>query len=123
MFIGTVDFGMYINAQMKLENASRAAAEYVYLHGGSSLDEDIAAFMEFYNQGETALPSNAEIFAEYVCECSDGLPIDCSTGCGSADYTRRYVEIDVESAHQTFFPYPSIPDSLNLSGRVRYQVQ
>ena len=123
ILIGMIDFAMYINAQMKLENAARAAAEYVYMSGNiDSIQEDVMAYTEF-SQGDSGLLGNVQMESRFVCECTGGVSTLCSSGCGKNEYMRKFIEVRLLMEHETIFPYPGLPDVVDLVGSVRYQVQ
>ena len=123
LFIGLVDFGMYINAEMKLENMARAASEYVRNGGDEdNLTADILAF------GETADGVNdfddITITTSTVCECDDGVEVDCAGSCNAGTgYMRQFFIVDLDMDYQPIFPYPGLPDSISLNGNARLQTQ
>ena len=121
VLIGMVDAGLYINTQMKLENAARAAAEFVYLGGDvADIEQSVLAQTDFAD-AETGALNNVTASADFVCECSGGVAASCDGGCDG--YTRRFVEVVLSMKYKTIFPYPGLPDVIDLKGSVRYQVQ
>lgn len=122
LLIGLIDFGLYINAEMKLENMARASSEYVR-NGGDpgNLTADVIAF------GEAADTLNnfddLTITTTSVCECDDGAETVCSDGCASNGYMREFIEINLDMTYSTIFPYPGLPSNLELNGHARMQIQ
>lgn len=128
LLIGMYDFGNFLNKQMRLENAARAAAEYVN-QGGSvdDLETDIVQLANF--DVDDASLTTLDLQTEFVCECSGGEVIDCDTETCTADdtdtdtYIRRYFNVNMNMTVNTLFPYPGLPDNVPLSGTARIQVQ
>src|SRR5690606_11890338 len=84
--VGMVDYGLYINAAMKLENEARAAAEYVYRGGDvGMLEEDVflaTMSQETYDQ--------TTVDADFACQCSNGDDVLCDDeGICDGGYKRR----------------------------------
>tara|TARA_B100000686_G_scaffold349037_1_gene441493 strand:+ start:2219 stop:2650 length:432 start_codon:yes stop_codon:yes gene_type:complete len=118
LLVGIYDFGIYINQQMKLENAARASAEYL-MRGGDANDISTAIVNNIVadNNGIT-FTSNE------VCECAGGTTVSCGSN-GSCDdgYKRRYRSVLLTQTYEPFFDFPGIPDNLELTGHARVQVQ
>jgi Flp pilus assembly protein TadG len=123
LILGLVDFGFYILTSMKLESTARAAAEYV-LQGGEE-DSIQADVVDMASLGLTPEQiGSIETTSEFTCECRAGSEVSCSTNtCGSGDYRRRYVTIQMSMPYDTLFPYPGLPENITLKGRVRLQVE
>lgn len=121
LFIGIFDFGMYLNSAMKLENTARAAAEYVRQGGDiNNIEDDVIAPSNLNLTAEQM--ESVEVTAEYVCECNEGEGVDCAGSCGPDDYMRRYLEVSLDMSYQPSFPYPGLPDDMDLGGFVRLQI-
>lgn len=119
LLVGMIDFGLYINANMKLENTTRAAAEYVYQGGDPDLlENDVLSEIL-----DPVSYENTSIVTEYICACSDGISISCGESCDSGDYLRRFIEIRLNRAYEPMFKYPGLPHPVQLNGHVRLQVQ
>lgn len=128
LLIGLYDLGSYMNQKMRLENAARAAAEYVNQGGDEAdLQSDIVLLTEFSASSESL--DTLQMETEYVCECTGGAVVDCDTGTcddGSGDtdtYMRRYFLVNLNMTMQPVIPYPGLPGALGLSGDARIQVQ
>ncbi len=118
MIVALVDFGLYINQSMKLQNTARAAAEYIY-QGGDP--EQIEADIFAHNFTPAALDETT-VTRQFICECAEGEIVHCTTNCGADDYLRQFVEITLQRPHQTIFPYPWIAGRLSHESFVRLQV-
>lgn len=119
VIIGIVDFGMYINQKMQLENMARSAAEYV-VKGG---DEN-AIQVEVLASGMAAEDiEEVDAQAENTCECSDGEEISCSATCSDGGYKRQFFTYSLTRTFTPAFPYPGIPDQITMTGNARMQVQ
>lgn len=122
MMVGAIDFGVYMNHKMKVENAARAAVEYV-VQGGhiNNITSDVIT-AENLNLSDDELEF-LDIDAAYVCECEDGIYKSCSSEtpqCTSdGDYLRRFIEVTVSYQYEPIAPYPGLPESMNIAGHVR----
>lgn len=115
LLLGTADMGLFLLEQMRLQNAAHSAAEYVSV----SLSDENASTVadEVYNgRGDVAV----EI--AFSCECVDGVATTCPVSCGEGDYQRRFISVTVTSSYSSLFPYPGLPESLDLSGFARMRV-
>ena len=115
MMVGLLDFGTYVNQQMKLENVSMAAAQYILLGG----DEDAL-------QDEILTPANLDltmddITVSHIYECEDGAEASEGDDCGEGDYLREYVEVTLSKNYDAFISYAGLLDNMTLRGRVRLQ--
>lgn len=122
LLIGLIDFGLYINAEMKLENMARAATEYVRNGGDeANVTADILGF------GETADGVNSfddiVLTTATTCECDDGVVADCSGTCDDDGYMRQFFVINLDLDYVPLFPYPGLPSSIALNGHARLQTQ
>jgi Flp pilus assembly protein TadG len=123
LMIGLMDFGLYINAEMKLENMARAAAEYV-IRGGDEADitTDVLSFA--YMPDSVNSIDDIVVTTATECECDDGEAVACDTSCvGGTGYMRQFYHVDLELQYTTVFPYPGLPDSITLVGTARMQMQ
>ena len=118
ILVGTVDYGMFINSKMKLQDLSRSAAQYV-VQGGSDDDvmENIIQTSDFYTESQAA-GQTITVTTEQICECANGNNIECDSTCGSNDYLRNYYIATLESTYA-----PIIPgfDNVTLQGYSRIQ--
>jgi hypothetical protein len=116
--VGLTDIGIYIKSRMQLEQISRASVDYV-MQGGSesNIKTDV---LDYYD------PDHADSYlvsTERFCTCADGEAQDCSAlNCGSGDYSRQYFEVTINRTLKTLFPYPGIPEELNLQGSARMRL-
>lgn len=118
LLVGIYDFGIYINQQMKLENAARASAEYL-MRGGDSDDLSTVVINNIVEDS-----NGITITSDDVCECSGGGTVSCGSDESCDDsYKRRYRSVLLTQNYEPFFDFPGIPDSLELTGHARVQVQ
>jgi len=118
LMVGIMDMGIYIRDKMKLEQISRAATDYL-MQGG--VEENIVTeVLPYYDENNT---SAYTVLAERVCTCSDGSAQDCSAvSCDPGDYSRQYVQVTVDRTYTTMFPYPGIPEEIQMSGYSRLRL-
>lgn len=122
LLIGLVDFGLYINAKMKLENMARASSEYVRNGGDpNNLTADVLAYSGSSDSANSF--DDITLTTSNVCECDDNVETDCATGCAADGYMREFIIINLDMTYNTLFPYPGLPGSIPLSGRARMQIQ
>ena len=100
IMLGIFDYGMFLNAQMKLESTARAAAQYVILGGDPDLIEQ-----------------------EIILQSSDGLSVGEGSECDDGDYLREFFEITISMDYEPIFGAPGVPDSITIAGNVRLQNQ
>ncbi len=116
LMVGTYDTGMYISQKNKLENLSRAAAEYVMLGG---LPENVETdLIDVVQSSDFGLNNVSVVKSRLVCTCSDGISAECGDSeiCGEDDYLRTYVEIEL--THE-FTPISPVFFSTNGSTTTR----
>jgi len=120
LFIGIVDMGLYLNDKIKIEAAARASAEYLILTRDEAGVE--GNIITPYYAGMSTPPHTIEV--EMVCECEDGTVIECALEiCPDADdYKRRYFDVNLTKTHSTLFVYPGFPESIELTGQAKLQL-
>ena len=85
LLIGTIDYGMFINSKMKLQDLSRSVAQYVVQGGNDdNVMEEIIQTSNFYAKAQAA-GQTITVITEQMCECANGNNVDCSSTCGSND--------------------------------------
>lgn len=131
LIMGMVDYGLYMNATMKLENTARTAAAYLY-EGGTieNLEDDVYLPSSLGLSEENIDTLTTRV--EYICECIDGDPVDCDMDCGDVSggsdsdedtYMRRYMELTLTKQHTPLISYPGLSEAMTLGGFVRLQVE
>ncbi|NBX67163.1 MAG: pilus assembly protein [Proteobacteria bacterium] len=119
--VGMIDFGMYINENMKVENLARNATEYVVKGGDeANITADVITSSGLLTEDEL---EDTTTTSEMTCECSDGSTVACNTECSDGGYRRRYFSYSIERAYSPIFPYPGIPETFPLRGHARMQVE
>ena len=118
LMVGLTDMGLYIKSRMQLEQISRASVDYV-MQGGD--ENNIGTDVLNYYDAEHA--TSYSINTERFCTCADGETQDCSAlNCGAGDYSRQYFQVTLNRTVSTLFPYPGIPDELQLQGSARMRL-
>ncbi|MCK5284107.1 MAG: pilus assembly protein [Alphaproteobacteria bacterium] len=116
MLIGTVDFGMFIMERMQLQNTAHTVANFVAQTQDDRNIQTIAAESYGANFADITLVSN------FTCECSDSTAQTCPVDCGDDDYQRRFINVTASGNFSALFPYPFLPDSMELQSSVRMRV-
>lgn len=121
MLIGTVDIGFFVWERMRLQNAAHAVAEYVsFAQTEDMADANVDIVLsEAYSEDS----ANVTVTSVYECECADGVVSECPAVCVDVgDYSRRFVDVVLTSQFTPLFPYPGIPDAIDLQGQARMRV-
>jgi len=116
MFVGTIDFGLFIMERMHIQNTAHAVADYVAQVQDDANVQVVAE--EAYDRDF----SDIVIISEFECECSDGVVDACPITCSSDDYQRRFVRVSASGSFAPLFPYPGIPNNVDLQTTVRMRV-
>jgi len=124
--VGVFDYGLYMNTTMQLENTARTAAEYVVQGGDPDLISDDVVLLSNMTDIATDI-ATMDVVAEFVCECRDATEVDCDTDdpggvCDEDDYMRRFIEVSLTKDYEPILPYPGLPESIDLAGVVRLQM-
>ena len=119
--LGICDYCLYMNTVIRLELATRGAAQYM-LNGGDpeNIVEDVI------------IPSNLGVAAanaddvlvrqDVVCRCGDGTEISCDTTCGAGDYQRHFIEVEMTvNFTAPFLPYVGVYQTMPLQSYVTLQ--
>lgn len=122
MMLGIFDYGMFLNAQMKLESTARAAAQYVVLGGDPELIEEEIILQSSLNVSADTMDS-LDIDKSYTYECADGIDIGEGSECDDGDYLREFFEITISMDYEPIFGFPGVPDEITIAGNVRLQNQ
>jgi len=120
ILMGIVDYGLFINQRMVLEDVARTSAEYMVKGGDANLiTADVI-------EQSSLLPElgNITVITTEECECADGISVSCTIGsCNADDYMRNFYAVSLEMPYATKFPYPGIPNTINLQGHARLRIQ
>ena len=125
MLVGAIDFGSFIFGQMKLQNASRAGAQYAIQAAGNV---DDTASITAAAQAATDLEAGTTVLPVAFCGCADGSEsaYDSSTGCDGScaggEFPALSIRVTVANTFTPLFAYPGLPDSLALTGVTVMQV-
>ncbi len=108
---GALDFGRFLNEAITAANAASAGAVYgsrsVLAAGNTQGMKAVAEQAAGNLQGLTAS-------AQQFCQCADGSPMACDDACAEGS-PQMYVQVDVNATFHPLFPYPGIPQSVDLS--------
>jgi Flp pilus assembly pilin Flp len=128
--VGILDYGMYMNTQMQLENTARTAAQYIVQGGDpNNVEQDVVLQSRLQNIENYVDEMN--IVTDFVCECRDGTEVDCDTDdpggvCDEDDYMRRFIEVTLATTYDPLMPYPGITGdngNIALGGTARMQLE
>lgn len=123
LLLGVIDYGIYFNERMRMEDLARATAQYA-VQGGDPDDAmtNVAEGSDVYTDaaadGQTITSS-----AEEVCECAAGVAVACTDTCIDGSYVRHYFQVEMERPYAPLFPYPGIAENLTIRGYSRLQFE
>lgn len=126
LLIGSVDFGTYIYKKMQLQSASRAGAQFAIQSDGNA--EDTAGINSAVLASADDLEAGLTITSTTYCSCADGTEttVSVTTGCGGTcaggDAPALSVRVTVSNTFTPIFPYPGLPDSIDLQGETSLRV-
>lgn len=123
LLMGSIEFGLFMNQQMKMENLSRSVTEYMRLGGDAdnAWDDVIIASGLFANTSDLA--SVLTMNAQNICECDGADPVDCGTACPAGEYRRHFVDVRLEMNYTPIVNYFGFADDLVITGHTRLQTE
>ncbi len=121
--LGDLGFGFY--AQMRVQNAAAAGAQYAIMHGWNN-GANVSAIEAAVTSATTlasvaALPAPVE-----ACGCASGTsiaPIDCNAACPNGNTPGSYVTVSAQSPYAPLIPYPIMGSSITLSAQSTVRIQ
>jgi Flp pilus assembly protein TadG len=123
LLLGTIDYCLYMNTQIRLELATRAAAQYM-LNGGDpdNIVNDVVIPSSLGVDVSTA--DDVVVRQDVICRCNDGTELSCDETCGAGDYERHFVEVELTVNYTApFLPYVGLSTSMPLQAYVALQSQ
>ncbi len=126
LLVGSVDLGTYIYKKMQLESASRDGAQYAIQSDGNA--EDGAGITAAVQNSADDFDPGLTIVSAAFCSCNDGTEtaVSNTTGCGGTcsggDSPALSVRVTVSNTFTPIFPYPGIPDKIDLQGETSLRV-
>jgi Flp pilus assembly protein TadG len=123
ILLGIIDFGMFMNQRMKLQELAASAAQYVVQKGSDAdVEANVIEISDFY-VASTAAGQTIGIDTGTDCECANGVgALTCSSTCPTTgDYLRHFFYARLTSTYTPIFPYPGIPATMDLEGYARMQ--
>jgi Flp pilus assembly protein TadG len=109
MIVGVVDLGMGIYADMQVQNAAQAGAQYAIAHGytASSISTAVTSATSFSGITVSSGPSK-------FCGCPSSSGVTtatCGSTCSNGTSAGTYVTVSASGTYTTMLPYPLIPSS------------
>jgi Flp pilus assembly pilin Flp len=117
ILMGMVDYTLYLQKKLAIQQLSRQAAEYV-VQGG----QEAAAGSDIIEQSSLFTDTPAITYdTDTTCECMSGLAVDCQGNCGGDDYMRSFFEVSISGTYTPILPYPGLEDNVTLTAYTRLQ--
>ena len=107
MLIAIVDMGMGVYADMQVQNAAQAGAQYAIAHGytASSISSAVTSATSFSGITVSSGPTK-------FCGCPSSTGVTtatCSSTCANGTSAGTYVTVTASGTYTTLIPYPLIP--------------
>jgi Flp pilus assembly protein TadG len=120
MCCGTMDFARIVYAGIEVSGAAKAGVQFGALTPGNSGN---TTGMVQAATNDAADLSGLTATARNFCSCDGGAnEVDCSSsGCGTTP--SGYVSVTANYTFNTLFPWPGIPNSINLARTAKMRVQ
>lgn len=125
MMIPTADLGFGFYAQMRVQNAAQAGAEYAIVHGWNN-GANVASIEGAVTSATSLASVTASPAPTQACGCASGTsitPIDCTSVCPNGATPGSYVTVSAQSAYSPLIPYPIIGNSITLTAQSTARVQ
>lgn len=111
-----VDLGMGLYAQMELQNAAQAGAQYALLHTSSGQ----FASAPVQSAAAAATPLAITTNVSQSCGCPNGnliIPGPCNNTCPDGEAIKTYVTITAHATYSPLVSYPVLGNSVALSAQ------
>ncbi len=125
MMIPTADLGLGFYAQMRVQNAAQAGAEYAIVHGWNN-GANVTAIEGAVTSATSLASISASPAPTQACGCASGTsitPTDCASLCPNGATPGSYVTVSAQSAYAPLIPYPVIGNSITLTAQSTARVQ
>jgi Flp pilus assembly protein TadG len=125
MLIPTTDLGMGFYAQMRVETAAQAGAEYAIVHGWAN-GANVSAIENAVTSATTLASITASPAPVQACGCASGTSISkaaCGSICSDGSPAGSYVTVNAQSLYAPLISYPIIGSSLTLTAQATARVQ
>jgi Flp pilus assembly protein TadG len=111
--LGAVDFSRAYYAQIEVNSAAQAGANYGLANINDTAGMKSAAILDAPDVPTLTATSTTG------CECADGSGVTpiCTTAPSCSTLLVDYIEVDTTATITTTLPYPGIPSTLTLSGK------
>lgn len=117
VLVATFDFGVYIQERMKIQSTAHTVAEYISVSQSEEGAQTVA------NEAYSGRNESIDVDTSFSCECGDGVVAECPIVCEEEDdFQRRFVTVSVSGQFDALFPYPGVPETINMSTAVRMRV-
>ncbi|HEX3537438.1 MAG TPA: TadE/TadG family type IV pilus assembly protein [Stellaceae bacterium] len=120
----SLDLGLAYSAQIKVQQAAQAGAQYALLHGFDSTKITTAV------TSATSLSVNATPAPTQQCGCLTGSTVTlsgtppCLVTCGNGVTPGTYVQVNAQASYTPLIPYATLlssPTTLSSQAQVRIQ--
>ena len=124
VLLASIDLGLAFSAQIKVQQAAQAGAQYALIHGFDSTKISSAV------TGATSLSVNATPAPTQTCGCLSGTSVTlsgsppCLTTCANGLTPGVYVQVNANASYTPLLPYASVlsnPTTLTAQALVRIQ--
>lgn len=125
VLIPTIDLGMGFYAQMRVQTAAQAGAEYAIVYGWKN-GANVSAIENAVTSATTLASVVASPAPAQACGCASGTsisPISCGSTCPDGAASGSYVTVNAQSPYAPLIPYPIIGSSITLIAQATARIQ
>jgi Flp pilus assembly protein TadG len=125
ILIPLTDLGLGFYAQMRVENAAEAGAQYAIINGWKN-GANVGAIENAVTSATTLASISASPAPSQACGCASGTsisPVGCSATCPNGDTPGSYVTVGAQAPYSPIIPYPLLGSSLTLTAQSTVRVQ
>ena len=115
MMVCTIDLGMGVYCNMRVQNAAQAGAQYAVVNGFDANAIANAVLSATNSSGLVASPAPSKF-----CGCATNAGITsaaCSSTCPGGSIPGSYVKVSAQNTYTTLLPYPLLPRSFTFTAQ------
>jgi Flp pilus assembly protein TadG len=122
---GIVNFALYIQAQMQLQDQAALAAEFGATPGNQNNISGMESWATYAQDSTSFAVSSYQVTATNVFTCSPGgstVSYDTICAGNSAGTPIEYVQVQTQGVFKNVMAFPGIPSQVTLTAKALYRV-
>jgi Flp pilus assembly protein TadG len=115
MLVCTIDLGMGIYCNMRVQNAAQVGAQYAVVNGFDANAISNAVLSATNSSGLVASPTPSQF-----CGCATNAGITsaaCTSTCPGGSTPGSYAKVSAQNTYTTLLPYPLLPRSFTFTAQ------